>query len=97
MQSELRKQPGDVQIEAELRKQPGDVQTEAELRKQPGDVQTEAELRKQPGVLWPEPITGRLAPHRLHYRLAFLNGPLGWKYLAFPKRTGFGYHCNSQV
>jgi|GEM_PF-1154829 len=78
MQSELRKQPGDVQIEAELRKQPGDglytahrmaraipLLTIAELCEQPGDVQTEAELRKQPGVLWPEPNTGRLAPHRL--------------------------------
>ena len=52
-------------MQSELRKQPGDVQIEAELRKQPGDVQTEAELRKQPGVLWPEPNTGRLAPHRL--------------------------------
>jgi len=38
---------------------------QSELRKQPGDVQIEAELRKQPGVLWPEPNTGRLAPHRL--------------------------------
>ena len=51
-------------MQSELRKQPGDVQIEAELRKQPGDVQTEAELRKQPGVR-PEPNTGRLAPHRL--------------------------------
>ena len=52
-------------MQSELRKQPGDGQIEAELREQPGDVQTEAELRKQPGVR-PEPNTGRLAPHRLH-------------------------------
>jgi hypothetical protein len=79
MQSELRKQPGvglytahrmaraiPLLTIAELREQPGDGQIEAELRKQLGDEQIEAELRKQPGVLWPDPITGRLAPHRLH-------------------------------
>ena len=52
-------------MQSELRKQPGDEQIEAELRKQPGDGQIEAELRKQPGVR-PDPNTGRLAPRRLH-------------------------------
>jgi hypothetical protein len=66
MQSELRKQPGDVQIEAELRKQPGDGLYTAHRMARAIPLLTIAELREQPGVLWPEPNTGRLAPHRLH-------------------------------
>ena len=66
MQSELRKQPGDVQIEAELRKQPGDglytahrmaraipLLTLAVTRKRPGDFSGDAQATRTSAFRYP--------------------------------------------
>jgi hypothetical protein len=53
-------------MQSELRKQPGVGLYTAHRMARAIPLLTIAELRKQPGVLWPEPSTGRLAPHRLH-------------------------------
>jgi hypothetical protein len=53
-------------MQSELRKQPGVGLYTAHRMARAIPLLTIAELRKQPGDVWPDPITGRLAPHRLH-------------------------------
>ncbi|MEY2613633.1 MAG: hypothetical protein RL069_2445 [Planctomycetota bacterium] len=53
-------------MQSELRKQPGVGLYTAHRMARAIPLLTIAELREQPGDVWPDPITGRLAPHRLH-------------------------------